>query len=151
MSPARVSLYAALAASIGITDAHQTKAQARVLRLLCEGQQESSELGAVARKQEQKKIQMTINLASGAAQVEGLLVFTRAAGPNPIFVVSETELRFYEENDREPTTSSRSSLVVDRYSGVLREMQTLTLKQGDSPPWAVQGQYQCTKLDAPIF
>lgn len=121
------------------------------LRLLCKGEQESGLVGDTNRKREQRTIQLTVNLATGSFDAEGLTIITRPAATRPpSFKVSEAELYFYEEQSRENVVTL-SKITVDRYSGLLRETQVISVTQSAHMPMTITGEYRCTRLEKPVF
>ena len=130
--------------------------EAPLLQLRCDGfeeEQASSDMEPRGRKsREPITFTLRIQLSTGLAEIIGLPLFATVAQDKPLmFSVSDAKLSYEEDySSREPEAKFKSSLYIDRYSGVARESQVIAAQKSNVIR-IFSGQYKCERLKDRLF
>jgi hypothetical protein len=132
-----------------------SSAQDGLLRLACEGAQETSTVAVNAannrKTKERKSATITVNPVTGLADFQNLgqVAFNMAKVPIEC-VVSPVEIFCFK--DAATTDFSYSSSVrVNRYSGLLTESQMIIFSGANPFITSITGEYKCQAVEKPLF
>lgn len=130
-----------------------------MLRLSCEGTLETTTVststiaGNNGKSKERKLATITINLDTGFAYFQNLGQIAFNSADEPIkCIVDPDEIRCAKEHSPNSDMWYSSSVVINRYSGLLTEFQKMTSASVKNPFMTTfSGEYKCKTLDKPQF
>ena len=141
---------------LALTSSKLFAQQTPLLQLRCEGYEEeqaSSDLESSGRKsREATTFTLRVQPDTGLAQITGLALYATLSQDKPFrFTISDTTLSYEGEFvPNEPKGHVKSSLSIDRYSGVAHESQIISAEKAHVLR-IITGEYKCESLKDKLF
>lgn len=144
-----------LGVGLALTLPVSSSAQEGLLRLSCEGAQETNTVAADPqynrKAKERKSATVTVNPATGLVDFQnlGLIAFGMAKEP-VVCLVRPAEI-FCDKTHTGKESMFKSTVEINRYSGLLTESQMIIMSGANAYVTSITGEYKCQTLEKPLF